>query len=129
MTTLAGVGIVGGPKAAAVSSTVVRGPTTVPVASGARPTWASNRPAAYVPVGAKGGGWGIPQPQETPEADSRKGGRSTMDQIAEMIEEKDAQQDREESVLLERTENDPPNPKKRMYEQENEHAPQKRDEL
>ncbi len=129
MTTLASIGIVGGQKAAAVSSTVVRGPTTVPMASGARPTWASNRPAAYVPIGAKGGGWGIPQPQETPETDSKKGVRSTIDQIGEMTEEKEPQQDREETVLQERTENDPPNPKKRMYEQKHNHTPQKSDEL
>ena len=129
MTTLAGVGIVGGQKAAAVPSTVVRGSTTVPRASGMRPTWASDRPPLYVPVGAKGGGWGIPQPQETLEADSRKGGKSMVDQIGEMTQETDAQKDKEESVLKERTENDPPNPKKRMYEQENENTPQKRDEL
>lgn len=122
MTTLAGVGIVGVQKPTAASSTVVRGSVTVPMASGVRPTWVSNTPAVYVPVGGKGGGRGIQQPQQTPEADSRKGGKST-------IEEKDAQNDSEEFVLQERTENGPPNPKKRMYEQENDNTPQKRDEL
>ncbi|KAF7506961.1 hypothetical protein GJ744_011092 [Endocarpon pusillum] len=129
MTTLAGVGIVGGEKAAALSSTVVRGSTTLLGAHGMRPTWASDKPPAYVPVGAKGGGWGIPQPHETIEADSRKGGKSMVDQIGERTDENDVQKDKEGTVIKGRTENDPPNPKKRMYEQENERTPQKRDEL
>lgn len=129
MTTLSGVGIVGGQKGAGVSSTVVGGASTVPMTSVVRPTWATDTPAAYMPVGAKGGDWGVQGIQETPEADGMKEEKSLVAEIGEMTEGIDAQKDKEETILKERTEEGPPNPKKRMYEHENEKAPQKRDEL
>jgi hypothetical protein len=129
MTTLSGVGFIGGQKGGGVSSAVVRGSGTVPNASIGRPTWAADRPAAYVPAGAKGGGWGAERPQDTPTADYKKEEKSLVQEIGDMVEGKHAEKDQEETVLRQRAEDDPPNPKKRMYEQENEKAPQKRDEL
>ena len=129
MTTLSGVGVVGGQRSVGVSSAVVGGSGTVLTTSVVRPTWAPGGPAAYVPVGAKGGGWGVQRPQESPIADSKKEEKSLVDEIGEMVEGKHAEKDQEETVLKERAEDDPPNSKKRMYEQENEKAPQKRDEL
>jgi protein transport protein SEC20 len=128
MTTLSGVGIVGRQKSVGVSSAVVGGSGTVPTASGMRPTWAAGGPAAYVPVGAKGGGWGIQRPQESPPADRKKEEKSLVDEIGDMVEGKHAEKNQEETVLKQRAPDDPPNPKKRMYERETEHAPQ-RDEL
>lgn len=98
------------------------------MAFAARPTWDTDMPAPYVPVGAKGGGWGIQRPQATPEAASNKE-KSMVDQIGEMTEGKGAAKDGEGTVLKERSgEEGPPNPKKRMYEQEKENGSRK-DEL
>lgn len=91
--------------------------------------WAADRPAVYVPVGAKGGGWGIERPQEPPEADTKAKEGKMVDQISDMMERQDADKAREETVLKDRTEKEPPNPKKRMYEQHNGRAAQKKDEL
>lgn len=128
MLTLTGVGIAGGHQDVSFPSMIVRGSTTVPMVSMGRSTWAADRPAAYVPVGAKGGGWEIERPQTTQEADSRKE-KSLVDQIGEMTEGKDGKKDGDETILKERTEEGAPNAKKRMYEWEKETAPQRRDEL
>ncbi len=127
--TLTGVGIVGGQKRVVFSSSVARMPQSMTLSTAERPTWAADRPAAYVSVGAKGGGWGLKRPQETPDAESKKTEKSIVDKIGEMTEEEGAENNRGETVLKERAEEDPPNPKKRMYEQEDEKTPQKRDEL
>lgn len=126
---LTGVGAVSGRKGEVISSTVTRGTSTVPTIAMGRPTWAADRPAVYVPVGAKGGGWGIERPQEPPEADTKAKEGKMVDQISDMMERQDADKAREETVLKDRTEKEPPNPKKRMYEQHNGRAAQKKDEL
>lgn len=123
--TLTSVGILGGQRGSLVSSNTSVTSRSMPRA--ARPTWSADRPAAYVPLGAKGGGWDVQRPQETPEKDSKKE-KKMIDQIGEMVEGKAAEVNREETVLKERTDEGPPNPKKRMYEQKD-NLPQMRDEL
>lgn len=129
MTILAGTGVGAGQKDAAALPTVVKESSTVPMASTGRPTWPADRPAAHVPVGAKGGGWGAHKPQGMPEADGEKADKSLVDRIGEMTEGNDAAKDEGETVLKDRAGAGPPNPKKRMYEQENEADPQEKDEL
>lgn len=130
VTMLAGVGILGETKGGVASASISRIPSSMTQSVGKRPTWASGRPAAYVSVGAKGGGWGVQRPGETPKANSRESGKRMIDKIGEIIEEKNVGNDGGETVLEERTvEEGPLNPKKRMYEQEKEMAEQKRDEL
>lgn len=127
---LTNVGAVSGRKGGVGYSSVTRMSQSMTQSMAARATWAANRPAAYVPVGAKGGGWGVQRPQGTPEVDSQKKEKSLVDQIGEMTEEKEAEPGHRETVLKKRGEKEgPPNPKKRMYEQEDENAPHKRDEL
>ena len=128
MLTLTGMGIVGGRKGGVASSSVARMPQSMTQSTAGRPTWADGSPPAYVPVGGKGGGWGIRRPQEASDADSKKGGKSMVDEIGEITEGKGLEKDREETVLRKRTE-EAMNAKKRMYEQQNVNAPQKRDEL
>jgi Sec20 len=126
MTTLASVGIVGGQQGAVGSSAITRMPTSFSASAAEMPTWAADRPRAYVPVGGKGGGWGHQRPQETPLADEKKE-KSLIDKIGEMAEGKQAPEGKEETVLKERsTEDGPPNPKKRMHEQA---EAKKKDEL
>jgi hypothetical protein len=130
MTMLASVGIVGGQKTVAVASSVTRVPQSMTGTAAERPTWPAGGPPAYVFVGGKGGGWGVQRPQETPEADSGKKERSLVDEIGEMTEGKDGAKQQEETVLKQRSEGDgPPNPKKRIYEQEKDESLQKKDEL
>jgi Sec20 len=130
VTMLTSVGIVGAQGGGVVSSSVTRIPQSTTASAAARPSWAADRPSAYVPVGAKGGGWGVQRPHEAPESDSKKEGKSLVDEIGEMAEGEDAEEQQEETVLKERSEEEgPPNPKKRMYEQERERPPQKKDEL
>jgi Sec20 len=130
MTTLAGVGIIGGQSGAVTSSTLVRGSSMAATNSVVRPTWATDRPAAYVPVGAKGGGWGVQRPQETPEVENEETEKKLIDQIGEMVDGKDTEKMKDETVLKERSEQDgPPNPKKRMHERDDEKRRQKKDEL
>ena len=90
-----------------------------------RPTWQAGQKAAHVPVGAKGGGWGVERPQ--PQADAGNGPKekTLVDQIGEMAEKVGG-----EGGLRAREEEDgPANPKKRMYEQNPEDLKRKRDEL
>jgi Sec20 len=129
MMMLTGVGIVGGQKDTMISSSVSGIAVSRTQSNAERPTFASDRPAAYVPVGAKGGGWGVQRPQEIPEPDSNKKEKSMVDQIGEMTEGKNRETDKEETILKHRTDEGPANPKKRMYEQENEKSSQKKDEL
>ena len=130
MTTLASGGMVRAQRGGVVSPTATRVTKLMTESPTIRPTWGGDRPAAYVPVGAKGGGWGIQRAYETPETDSRGKEESLVDKIGEMIEGKGAQKEQEENVLRERTDEEgPPNPKKRAYEQEKEEPPRKKDEL
>lgn len=126
--TLTSVGILGGQKGGLVSSNMTMTSMSMPHSQVARPTWSGDRPAAYIPLGAKGGGWGVQRPQDTPEADSKKE-KKMIDQIGEMMEAKAVEVDKEETFLKERKEEGPSNPKKRMYEQEKDSLPQTRDEL
>lgn len=128
--TLTGVGVVGGDKGAVASSAVTRGSSGLTTISVERPTWPAGRPAPYVSLGAKGGGWGVPRPQETPETDTKTMEKNMVDQIGEMIEGKDSRKVTEETVLKDRTVGNPSNPKKRMFEHDQDgEVLRKKDEL
>ena len=136
MTVLASVGVLGGRSGAAVESSVAESLVNSMTAStvNSRPTWPAGRGAAYVPVGGKGGGWGVQRPQETPETEkSAEEEKTLVEEIGEMTEKNDAQGEQQEggeTELRERTEEDgPPNPKKRMYEHKPEASQHKKDEL
>lgn len=130
MTILTSVGIVGARSVGLPSSNATRIPQSMTGSVAARPSWATGRPAAYAPVGGKGGGWGVQRPHETPAADRQKKQKSLVDEIGEMTEGKDAEEQQEEIVLKEWTEEDgASNPKKRMYEQEREVPSKNKDEL
>ena len=104
-----------------------------PTGTGKIPTFKPNRPAPSVHVGAGGEGAKMPQPEQS----LRIKDKSLSDQVGEMAEqsqtgahtqtdertqpEKTASQEKEEeskgTVLRERREDEPPNPKKRMWEE------------
>ena len=133
MTMLTSVGILGAQGGGFVSSNATRIPQSMTRSVAARPSWATERPAAYVPVGGKGGGWAVHRPHESTEASSdekeKKKEKSLVDEIGEMTEGKDAEE-QQETVLKARAEEDgAPNPKKRMYEQEKEVPSKNKDEL
>lgn len=135
MTTLTSVGLMGAQGGGFVSSNATGILQSVTASVAARPSWAAGRPAAYVPVGGKGGGWGVQRPHESPKAGSNeKKEKSLVDEIGEMTERRDAEEqqeeEQEETVLSERSEEyGAPNPKKRMYEQEKRVPSKNKDEL
>lgn len=96
-----------------------------PTGTGKIPTFRSNSPAVSVNVGAGGQGAKMQQPEQP----SRKEDKSLSDQVGEMAEQNQkeehtqpentvtAEGERQGTVLRERREDEPPNPKKRMWEE------------
>ena len=110
-----------------------------PTGTGKIPTFKSNSPAPSVNAGAGGHGAKMQQPEQP----SRKKDKSLSDQVGEMAEQSQkeehiqledtvtAEEEQQGTVLRERREDEPSNPKKRMWEEpidrSRENAP--RDEL
>lgn len=98
-----------------------------PSATGELPTFRPGMAAPSIQVG--GGGKGQPHPQKSQDAE-----KSMSDTVGEMVEktfEKTIEESIQETTLRDRTTDEPPNPKKRMWE---EYTPKKesnqpRDEL
>ncbi len=96
-----------------------------PTGTGKIPTFKPNSPAPSVHAGAGGQGAKMQQPEQPP----RKEDKSLSDQVGELAEqsrkEKHTQPDntataegeQQGTVLRERREDEPPNPKKRMWEE------------
>ena len=96
-----------------------------PTGTGKIPTFRSNSPAVSVNAGAGGQGAKMQQPEQP----SRKEDKSLSDQVGEMAEQSQKEEhtqpentvttegERQGTVLRERREDEPPNPKKRMWEE------------
>lgn len=110
-----------------------------PTGTGKIPTFRPNSPAPSVNVGAGGQGAKMQQPDKA----SRKEGTSLSDQVGEMAEQSQKEEptqpedeaitegETQGTVLRERREDEPPNPKKRMWEEPIDRSGQEkqRDEL
>ena len=110
-----------------------------PTGTGKIPTFKTNSPAPSVHAGAGGQGAKMQQPEQPPGKEEK----SLSDQVGELAEqsrkEKHTQPDktataegeRQGTVLRERREDEPPNPKKRMWEEPIDRSGEKavRDEL
>ncbi|KAF6240358.1 hypothetical protein HO173_001969 [Letharia columbiana] len=121
------------------SESIVTSFAQKPTGTGKIPTFRPNSPAPSVNVGAGGQGAKMQQPQQP----SRKEDKTLSDQVGEMAEQSQkeehtqlentatAEGEQQGTVLRERREDEPPNPKKRMWEEpidrSRENAP--RDEL
>ena len=96
-----------------------------PTGTGKIPTFKSNSPAPSVNVGAGGQGAKMQQPGQP----SGEKAKSLSDQVGEMAEQSqkesrtqlentaNAEEEGQGTVLRERKEDEPPNPKKRMWEE------------
>lgn len=109
-----------------------------PTGTGKIPTFRPNSPAApSVNVGAGGQGAKMQQPEQPPQEEDK----SLSDQVVEMSEKSQKEQrikpektvnaeaERQGTVLIERRDDEPPNPKKRMWEEPIDRSQGPRDEL
>lgn len=99
-----------------------------PTGTGKIPTFRPNSPAPSVKVGAGGQGAKMQQPEQ-PEQPSQEKDKSLSDEVGEMAEQSQKEQhiqpekivhtegEGQGTVLRERREDEPPNPKKRVWEE------------
>ena len=107
------------------SESIAKSLAQKPTGTGKIPTFRLNSPAPSVNVGAGGQGAKMQQPQQP----SQEEDKSLSDQVGELAEQSEKEQhiqpektvavegERQGTVLRERRDDEPPNPKKRMWEE------------